>query len=215
MKYAELDERTKQRVKDRWQSAELGHDWWDSTYEDTVVTARKLGIEISTTHHSNGKDRAWTSIDISFSGFWSQGDGCCFSGTLHVAEMFEATKDMAAHAPNDEELMRLAGLAESIHAQITAYRVAHRLGDEEDDDWPECCPTMTMRINGKERSYTTEVDDNYAPAEINKECDSLVADFAQWIYNALEAEHDYLTSDDAFAGWIDDDDPDFDEDGNY
>lgn len=215
MKYAELDERAQEKAFEKWRENEPGYQWWDSTYEDAVICARKLGIEIDEREYKTVGSGTGFQPDISFSGFCNQGDGCCFSGTLRVAEMFEATKDMAAHAPGDEELMRLAGVAENIYGMIAAYRVAQRMADNPVDEYPECCTTMTMRINGKERSYSTQVDDNYAPPEIDKACDEFLGHFADWIYGHLEVEYDYLSGDDAFAEWVKDNDPDFDEDGNY
>lgn len=212
MKYEELDDRAKDRALDKWRENEPIDEWWDHTYADAVTVGALMGIEIGYRETRSGSNISGSS-DISFSGFCSQGDGACWSGRLRVADMAGALEKMKCHASQDEELHRLALLAESIHAQVTVVVVAQRL-DDEDPEYPECTSTMSITVTGKERGFITSVTDDDLPPGIDQDCRTLAEDFANWIYKQLEAEYDYLTSKDTFLAWAKDNDIDFDENGN-
>ena len=213
MKYAELDDRAQERAKERWLVLEPHDDWWDCTYEDAITVGALMGIEIGTESVRVVNGKSYDRPSISFSGFWSQGDGCCFSGYLRVADMAGAVEKVKGYAGEDE-LFRLAAVAEDIFARIAAVQMAQALVPDDDNDYPECSPSMSIQVNGQERSFSTSVDGNEIPNELEEICDKFVADFATWIYNSLEAEHDHLTSEESFKEWVESNDPDYDEDGN-
>lgn len=217
MKYHELDTSAKEQAKLRWETGETDTGWWDHVYDDAVQCARKIGIDIGSKSSRTIGGQAIDSPEISFSGFWSQGDGCSFSGWLRMAETFEATKDVQAYAPQDEELLRLAGVAEALHGQYQAILVADRLSDEE-PLYPEYSTQTAFTITGKSHNgFSTSVEDpnsNGMPEEFEKACNEFVEAFASWIYDRLEEEYEYLTSDERFDEWLAEESPEFDEDGN-
>ena len=52
-KFADLDEKVKDKVRDRVRYDDVEWDWWDDVYEDAVDMAKLLGITISTTTRSS------------------------------------------------------------------------------------------------------------------------------------------------------------------
>lgn len=214
MKYEDLDQHAKNKVRLEWEVGQVDTGWWEHVYDDAVTCARCLGIEIGERSSRTIGGRPVNNPDIAFSGFWSQGDGCSFGGWLRMAETYDATTDVKAHAPQDEELLRLAGVAEELHAQFQAILVADRLSDEE-PLYPELTPQTAFVIKGEShRGFSTRIEYNDGlPEDFEKAADELLENFARWIYNQLEAEHTHLTSDESFKDWIDDA-PDFDEEEN-
>ena len=141
-------------------------DWWDYIYEDAKTIAGLMGIDID---------------DIFFSGFWSQGDGACFTGSFSYNKGM--VKKVKEYAPKDEELHRIAKGIQDLHrrAFYTVYGKVSHSG--------HYC---------HERSMSVEIDWEKGESDW-KDWEEVFADFALWIYHNLEKEHEYLTSDEAVA----------------
>lgn len=71
-KYSELSEPAKEKAREHFCASWMHDDWWDCTYE----AMKEEG------HHKHG----FYINDIRFSGFWSQGDGASWSGSVDVAD---------------------------------------------------------------------------------------------------------------------------------
>lgn len=203
MKYNELDDRAKQRARDWFREAQCDHGWWEYVYSDAVTCSQRLGIYIGT--RGSAKE-----TDIWFSGFYTQGSGCCYNGYLRFNQMADAVEKMKEHAPQDEELLRLAQLAESIYGRHTAIKVSQRLlgTDEELNDG--------LNIIGNDRHWSTKIDTDYlkdAEQPLEDDLNTFVSGFADWIYKQLEAEYKHLTSDETCEEGIRANDYDFDEEG--
>jgi hypothetical protein len=169
----------------------VDHEWWDSTYDDFGQICTILGIEL---------DRD----EPSFSGFWSQGDGASWTGRYRAQGLGYAgleplyTYDWAPakireHAPQDEELHRIADelcLLARIYGPV--YAVVRR----HDSRYVH---SSTMCVS--EWEYYDERDmDDVDEKIIDHVEEALLHAFqalAQWLYKTLEAEYDYLTSDEA------------------
>ena len=68
---------TKDELIDKHRHWNVEHiDWWDCTYSDFKERMTAIGIEV---------DRMY------FSGFWSQGDGACFEGSVSDWRLFLPT----------------------------------------------------------------------------------------------------------------------------
>jgi hypothetical protein len=81
-KFNELDDRAKQKAREWYTGCDYPHDdWWDWTYEDFGIICGIIGIELATTPVKLMGGGVRHKPDINFSGFYSQGDGACFSGT--------------------------------------------------------------------------------------------------------------------------------------
>lgn len=198
-KFEELSERAKQKAREEYTSGEYpGYDWWDGVYEDAVRMGQMLGIEIGTTTHVSTKGRNYTTTNIWFSGFGSQGDGACFDGTYRYAP------DAAKHIDQettDEELLRIA-------KELTLMHVTQRLQGLE---------YFTAAIHAeRNNSIRTEIRD-WGVDEVGEPDEEkfrrLMQDFADWIYARLEDENDYLYSDEYVDERLSENDCVFDEDG--
>jgi hypothetical protein len=175
---------------DKHRDINVDHDWWDSTYDDFKQICEILGIEL------DGREP-------SFSGFWSQGDGASWTGKYRaqglgyagLAPLYtydQAPTKMREHF-GDEELHRIADelcLLARIYGAVYA-----KVGGSSNHYVHE----MTMQIDEWE-FYDAEGDED-VPEEIAEHVDNtlieLFRDLARWLYNSLENEHDYLTSDEA------------------
>lgn len=168
-------------------------DWWDSVYEDAKRMGALIGIEID---------------EINFSGFCSQGDGASFIGRYkHKSDGLEKITEECGG--KDATLIRIAseltlmqttfalqhGFTFEVSIHRTDYRYSHSNtmqtgwedGDEPYASIPDECAEMDLKVQASLRS------------------------FADWIYKQLEAENDYLLSDECVDQHLAD--LSFDEDG--
>jgi hypothetical protein len=208
-KFSELSASAKKAARDKYRSDDhLGYDWWGYIYKDAVRMGGMLGIEISKTWHApNDPNRkGYETIDISFSGFCSQGDGASFEGNYRYAP--EAIANVVSKT-TDEELLRIA-------QELTLLQLTRRLQGLESF-------SATIRTSGNySHSGTMNVevnsedeDDEHINVSEDLEDDvtRLMRNFADWIYKYLEVEYDYLTSDKYINERLNEGDDMFDEDG--
>lgn len=217
--FDQLSNAAKDRARDAYRNVDVRNEWWDAVYEDAVTVAAMLGIDINIVSRKTTNGHVYNETDISFSGFCSQGDGCCFSGYLKIDDLKNCVAALKTHVGEgtDEELFALAARGEAIYQRVVTRLVELRLlGEYEDGDAApdgEVSLEDILHITGTERSYSTAVSSDTS-IEMEKLLDEYVANFASWIYKQLEAEHDYLTSDDHLDQWLSDSEKKFDEDGN-
>lgn len=222
--FDELDTAAKEHARDKRRDDAVQDDWWDHVHENAVRMGALMGIEVGENVTRTIGGRYAKEYDIQFSGFSSQGDGCCWSGYLETQQLagsVERIKEETGwnEAMEDNELIVLAMQAEELHAMITAVQVANRLSPvdgsgDPDVDWPDCEIGIRIAVSGEERYFRTKVDSSILPSDIEKNMDRFVHAFAAWIYKQLEAEHDYLTSDEYIDERTKELDLSFDEDGN-
>lgn len=202
--FSQLSEEAQQRALDkaRYRDVEWG-DWWDTAYEDAARMASLLGIEIDQRGEHGG-------LAIYFSGFCSQGDGASFAGWYRPkADALAATKAET----NDETLIKLA-------ERLTALNVTLAL-------WPELeCLQAKITTSGRYSHsgmmsiaveympYDIDMPDAFPGISVEDELTACMREFADWIYDQLEAEHDYFTSDEVVADRLRGDGAVFDEDGD-
>ena len=153
------------------------------------------------------RQRAFTCMDgsagyapsIFFSGFWSQGDGACFTSTYRYKA--------GAHE-NKELPEELRGIAErlkemqSLHFYSISAETSHggRYNHEYSMDIEIRCDCARC--------------ESYSPGyEVEQEYKEICADFARWIYRRLEKEYEYQTSDEYLIEMIEANEWEFDEFG--
>lgn len=165
---------------ERYRDINVDHDWWDFTCDDFDIICKHMGIDV---------DKG----EPSFSGFCSQGDGASFTGTFN-GELAEcAPEKIKAYAPEDKELHRIADelcmlgrLYYRAYAHITRLYGTHYYHQ------------YTMYVTGLEPVYG-DPDDwaDAVHAALEDGLQDLFRDLAGWLYSSLDAEYDYLTSDEA------------------
>jgi hypothetical protein len=166
--FEELNPKAKERARNWFRESIQQNDWWGEVYEDAKQCAVRLGVDID---------------KIYFTGFASQGDGACFTGTWqHSAKpegfttFLEAIKD---HAPKDYLLHDIAARLDAMEGMST--KVTH------------------SGLYYHEYSSNFEVDlllvDEKIQSEKESELGSILRNFMRWIYSQLGKENDYLCSD--------------------
>ena len=185
-KFDELSESAKQKAIEDYRQEGFDYDWYDAVYEDAKQIGKILGIEID---------------NIYFSGFSNQGDGACFEGKY--AYIKGSAKEIKDHAPQDEELHRIARELQKLQKK-NFYSLS-----------------ATVKQSGHySHEYCTEINvyDNLnsygdVTIETEKALSELLRDFMRWIYKQLEQDWDYLSSDEQIIETIQANEWEFDENG--
>ena len=174
----------------------VDHDWWDGVYEDSKEVCAAFGIDID---------------DISFSGFWSQGDGACFTTQTSTLEEImrrgHATMDAKTYGDDPLQFTGVVQAAWSFWYDITQALDAVRLTSPEGREFCEGVRIRVLTRGHYSHSGTMQLDDGVSEPPIEEHDafaklapteDDLIEGLrhiANEIYKALERECDYLTSD--------------------
>jgi len=149
-------------------SGGMAYEWWDGVYDTAKTAGACLGIDVD---------------QIYFSGFWSQGDGACFTGSYAYRKGWR--KALRAEFSGDA-YARLATIGEALQAaqKPAFYKLA-----------------ASVKHTGRgsdEYSVTIDVDTRDVPDGLpvyELGLRDTLRDFMRWIYRQLEAEHDWLMAD--------------------
>jgi hypothetical protein len=186
-KFDELSESAKQKAIDDYRQDGFDYDWWDAVYEDARQIGEIIGIKID---------------NIYFSGFSSQGDGACFEGKYTYTK--GSVKKIKDHAPQDEELHRIARELQKLQKK-NFYSLSAKV----------------KQSGHYSHEYCTEIEvcDNLnsygdVTVETEKALSELLRDFMRWIYKSLETDWDYLSSDEQIVETIQANEWEFDENGD-
>lgn len=177
-KFDELSDKAKEKARDWFRKSVFSdNNDWDYIFDDAEECAKRIGLQIRQTEVTlmSGKKR-WDPV-IYFSGFSSQGDGACFEGTYSYIE--KAGEQIRDHAPEDKELHRIADRLDEIQKEnknLVTANMVHR-GHYSHSN---CMEIDVENADGEDLTEGTE-----------KEVSQLMRDFADWIYQQLEKEHDY------------------------
>lgn len=184
------------------------HDWWDSTYEHFKEEGKAKGFEIE---------------GISFSGFYSQGDGASWIGRVDLKVYLEAQLEKA-EGIEFTRLTALVGLIEDgdlfQHLAITkSGRYEHEMtmscasfdGAYYDDDSKLTSgPLQGANVAQLMEMYCTEDKLKELEAEVLE----AARDYAREIYKALEADYDSYFEEENFGDLAEANEWLFDENGN-
>lgn len=226
-KFSELEGRAKDKASEKMREWITNHDWWEGVYEWAKEDGAKRGFEIE---------------DIRFSGFWSQGDGASWTGSVDVKQfvewMLEQPEDTPEHRWIDAdrhrylcliELMKDGWVERNVNVTRNGYHYVHEqtTGPESCVDWT---PLLTeMELAGAEESFlhsegvlkgasVVGVAEGIEVSKLIEELDDKIKEevrsFSKHIYKQLEAEYDSLTSDESLADFAEANDYRFDEYGD-
>ena len=120
-----------------------------------------------------------------FSGFWSQGDGACFEGYWSHAK--GAAARIRDYAPTDTTLHGIADRLQAIQRR-NFYQLAAEASHR-----GRYCHEYTMSVDVTRDSPTWQPPTEDAEETVTE----ALRDVARWLYRQLQAEYDYLTSDEA------------------
>lgn len=154
------------------------YEWWDSTIENFVETVETEGvIEIATRNGRTVGGRTYTDPCVFFSGFWSQGDGASFAGKVDVAAYLKLTKQ----AGKKRALYNWA-IDQGCGIRIkTTGNYSHEY-------------SMYVDCDYNDFHYTPDGKATEQAAGLEDEILEWARDKARQLYKDLEAEYEYLTS---------------------
>lgn len=211
--FEELSPEAQQNALDGSRDINVDYDGWeDGVTEGFKEDMREIGID---------------DIEISFSGFYSQGDGASFtSEDIDTRRLFNAIgikSDDALNMETDDERSRgenkefydLLDTMEDI-GQVERNRIK-----------PEEIRVTIERTDSRYVHFNTvranveiwdEPDGWEEPYGFTEKLEDKVTEYIRGLckdlYRSLEKEHDHLTSDDAVKETLIDNDYEFDEEGN-
>lgn len=183
-----------QDLIDKYRDINVDGDWWyEGVYEWFEEKCHELGVNILShqeTHQTYGGKPVNKMVkDITWSGFWSQGDGAAFSGSV-----VDIKKALGSHMDNYPMLQKYLEL----------------------DGWYKCIWTTTRNNNidyrGLETEYIyiyleegeehpfAEVWQEQLEAEldlVDAELSDLAHELCDLLYKALEDEYEAMTTDEA------------------
>lgn len=182
--FDELSDAAKERAREWYRSGTFDYEWWDGVYELANTAGAILGIDID---------------EIYFSGFWSQGDGACFTGRYQYRKGWK--KALSAEF-GGELLARLVTIGDELQA---AQKAAFFTGTARIEHSGHYYHSGCMRFDCDiERGNFEDFEDSIQGA---------LRGFADWIYRQLESEYEYLTSDESVDESILANEYEFSEDG--
>jgi hypothetical protein len=189
--FNELSDSAKETARNHYRQYGLDYEWWDCTIEEYKELGELLGIEID---------------NIYFSGFASQGDGACFTGTYSYRKGW---KKALASETGGELYRKLESIGLGLQAEQEKYFYGITAGINRTGRYcHENSVTVSIdpgeHINGY-WSDTSDMEDNIA------DC---LRDFMQEIYSNLMSEYDYLQSDEAVDEYLQDGEWQFLESGD-
>ena len=169
--FDELSDSAKEKARDWYREGNLSYDWWECVYDQYTTACKLFGIDISR---------------IMFSGFWSQGDGASFTGTYSYKK--GALQALKKEFPQWAEI-------HDICKRLTQMQKPNFYGVNVDiSQNGRYCHEMTMSFNVS--VYIEGQGERYdIPQGMGEEVADIFRDLARDIYKSLEAEYDYLTSD--------------------
>ena len=186
---SELPEDTKQKVLDKFRDINVDYEWWDCIYYDFKEQAIKEGFDI---------DRMY------FSGFWSQGDGAMFEySNLNdkLLEDFISTLDLSE--------MRKNWIRNNIYISGNGKHRGHYYHEN------SCDHNIYWEIDNGDLHWSTNF---YQWLEsFSSDFEDFVIDrykdLCYSLYNSLEAEYEYLKSDQMVQETIEANEYEFDING--
>jgi hypothetical protein len=212
--YQELSQCAKDKAL-QWFSESLDHEWWDGVYENAKAGGPERGFEIE---------------DIRFSGFWSQGDGASWTGSVRIKEFLDY--HLKEDNPKYGRYFILQALIAENQDWVERYTNVNRRGFHYVHDNMMYLESISIfnlesldadteaRLQEEGPLQRANVYQLYKGADIDYLIDDLetwileeAQAYARQIYDDLESEHEHLTSEESLIesaeanGWM------FDEDG--
>ena len=186
---------------ERYRDINTDYDWWGSVYDTFPRKMQTIGVEVD---------------EMYFSGFWSQGDGACFDGYVREWHKFLPSVDPDYNNPV------LIAHASAFFRFACKHR-GHYNSVSYDADLPLPESSIDTRFAEDYSPYPLDdlrtaawlaVLNRYDPAKLEVYFREAFTGHMQNLYDLLESEYDYLTSDEAVWETIVANELHLDEEGN-
>jgi hypothetical protein len=180
MQYKDLSEIAKEHAFKMYQECAQSNDyyWWEGIQEYWVEKLEVLGIYTDTNK-------------MHFSGFGSQGDGACFTGSINLKVFLEAHPDLKKEHVNLYMAVVPFDISSDNFAEyvIEITRLSNNYCHENTvhiGEWDVIC--------AEDKTEYFEFLLHEAEADIEEQC----REYMRELYKDLEAEHDYQQSMEVF-----------------
>lgn len=180
----ELSEDAKQKAYKEWAQQDIGYEWWDSTYDHWKDMLSDLGIHVT---------------DIYFSGFWSQGDGACFTGRVAAGPFI-----LAHTTPENRLDLKYHALFEAWNDNGCGNFSIRHLGHYYHKN-SVCSADVEDCRYAPSTGFFSAMDDDMFADIVNGLLDEFETfvmetcrEYMDEIYNDLEQEYEYLISKESF-----------------
>jgi hypothetical protein len=178
---------TKEELIEKYREFSVDYDWWDCIESDLKEDLDEQGFELS---------------QMYFRGFWSQGDGACFTGHMRSWKQFcEKVPQFVADFPNTAIFLSDEGASYKITHHGHYYHKMCTRHELQDADIEWYADTLEEDI-ADERGDMTELPMRLAiyKAALQEEgveqwLTEYFRDLMHDLYRRLEKEYDHLTSD--------------------
>lgn len=212
--FDELNDKAKEKARE-WYRALVFSDSsdWEFVFEDVVRMGSLIGIDIDVRSYQGSSGKWYNEPKIYFSGFSSQGDGACFEGSYRYAKGavskiksetgFGFKCSDGTIGKGDEELIAIAQALQDVQRRHF-YRLRATVKHSGHYSHKYC---TAIDVEDCENPYKDLRGDDKVAIE-------LLRDFMQWIYDSLQAEYDYRSSDEAVEEAIRANEYEFEEDGS-
>ena len=159
--------------------------WYEHTIEDFVTNILPhFGLDVSYK-------------DVSFTGFWSQGDGASFTGLFYLSDVNPA--DLRSSCPTEAELHDLAEeLAELAEAHPEIQGSVTRLSSLYSHS-----NTMVIGEWSSNDGYCNEDTEAFEAADAESALIRIYRELADWLYSRLEDEYNFQLADATACRWAD------------
>lgn len=207
LKINDLTPQQFQRAYEKWRQDCIFDEWWDGVYSWKKEEGKELGFDID---------------NIYFSGFWSQGDGASWTGSVDVMKRMELEPD--AFSLHEHNVMRQAVLSDLFAYNSPQFNITTRgsyshsgtmqpgeieLSSIAYSDGEEVKEGIFMGMR-----YEDFYEMLYPVIEsVTATCFKQAQAYADGIYKALEKEEEYLTSEEQFKERAEMNEYEFDEEG--
>jgi hypothetical protein len=175
--FDELDDSAKDKVR-QWYSEGLDYEWWD--YEWFIEKMNDMGIEIDNDRRNKNKP------DITWSGFYSQGDGLSFGAYVNVLKFMQFYK--------------LSKKYWSLYLNIKNENLCPNMGIKNHDRYYNMSVHYDIHIS----NWDVIPDEKYNKLhhdldELSEVILDICRDAASDFYRDLENEYEYLLSDEQIS----------------
>jgi len=176
-------------VLDKHRSINTDDDWWECTIEQFVEDMKQKGIDTD-------------AKQVSFRGFWSQGDGASFTGSLNLTRFFAAHPDLLESFPHHKRMLDLGGYDDfsiEVGRNSSVYYHEHTMsltimyGVDLDTCFDRDTALGEWAFQDLDKGLDAEI------LEFEEAVLDLMRDYARELYRSLREEYEGLTSDEAVA----------------
>lgn len=208
-KFDQLSDEAKKHALEKNYEWNIDHEWWDAVYDDAIMMGEIMGISIDTRKGSKAPA-------IYFSGFSSQGDGasCECSYSYKVG----ALKELKSAAParyKDHETKKWVEQEGNVelHRICKALTAVQRKHFYQLEAKVSVCGHYSH--SGCTRVTVEHAEERYRDiGDAEEDITQLLRDFMDWIYDRLEAEYNYLTSEEQIRDSLIANEVEFTEEGD-